>query len=69
MKACVDDRARLVRAAAVDCVAVGHVGCAFSEGEARGEEEEDGEDGLEGELHGWLICLMERAEGKEAEWV
>lgn len=31
-----------------------------------GEEEEEGEDGLEGELHGWLIgCLFDGRGGRK----
>ena len=64
-----DEGACFVQADVVDAVAARDVGGAFGEGGAGGgEEEEDGEGGLEGEVHGWLVgwlvsCLVGRGEG------
>ena len=55
----VDDGAHLVRAAVVD------VGDAFRESNVEGEEDEEGGDGLEGEVHGGLLYLMGGVEGRE----
>lgn len=54
LEARVDHGARLVRAGVVDLAAVCDIGGKFREGEVGGQEEEEGEDDMEGEMHGWF---------------
>ena len=57
LEARVDQGARLVRAGVFDHVAACDIGGTFREGEV-GSQEEEGEDGMEGKMDGWLGSLF-----------